>query len=293
MIQVKSREIFSQWLDALRDHRQYRQQQLSNANQSISSPTISPGTRDDTSPNGIHVGLPRFDAVDNVPPMSREGSLPRNLKPSRAAGLISESSVALEQLNHELLHAQDRLHHLRKLAETWPSPDNHSVAGNISPAGKKDRKKFVLRRKKNKSTSSISEAPASTSESEAGTVAISSASSLQYWSNNRFICRSILVGVQSHLEKHSPLSCSIPSLSPSVNGSVVSEMISPASDQSGTLEPAQDFFNAGQDLIRSLTSALRVLNHEKERLKLVVETLAETTSISSRNGGTMGNLVGD
>ena len=53
-------------------------------------------------------------------------------------------------------------------------------------------------------------------------------------------------------------------------------------------EPCREFVNGAQDLVNRLTSSLRVLTHERERLKLVLETAAETNSISSRNGPSSG-----
>lgn len=110
----------------------------------------------------------------------------RNLKPSRANMLLAESTSALDQLNNDIVAAQERLIGLIKSAGAWtgsglglgvcPSPDSHSTVsgvGNVSPAtaGKKDRRKFVLRRKKNKSSSQPNAEPtasASVSESESG-----------------------------------------------------------------------------------------------------------------------------
>ena len=102
-------------------------------------------------------------------------------------------------------------------------------------------------------------------------------------------------------DKHSPLSVSIPSLSPSINGGGGGgggtssgqgdhyQLGLPTSESVLTLspgvgEPAHDFLNGAQDIISLLTSSLRTLNHERERLKLVIETVAETASISSRSG---------
>ena len=59
--------------------------------------------------------------------MSREGSLLRSLKPSRAIALIGESSVALEQVSNDLLNAQDKLLHLVKWAEAWSAADTQST----------------------------------------------------------------------------------------------------------------------------------------------------------------------
>jgi len=56
-------------------------------------------------------------------------------------------------------------------------------------------------------------------------------------------------------------------------------------------EPCREFVNGAQDLVNRLTSSLRVLTHERERLKLVLETAAETNSISSRNGPSSGKQV--
>ena len=98
-------------------------------------------------------------------------------------------------------------------------------------------------------------------------------------------------------DKHSPLSVSIPSLSPSINGGGGTssgqgdhyQLGLPTSESVLTLspgvgEPAHEFLNGAQDIISLLTSSLRTLNHERERLKLVIETVAETASISSRSG---------
>lgn len=173
--QVKSREEFARWLEALKEHRQFRQQQLhsrDSAQKMVSSPALSPGVRDDMSPTGLHVST-SFGNAESLMPMSREGSLMRSLKPSRANMLLSESSAALEQLNNDIVSAQERLIHLVKCAGAWThSSDTQSTTGNISPATKKDRKKFVLRRKKNKSNTSTTSAEppasASMSESESG-----------------------------------------------------------------------------------------------------------------------------
>ena len=119
------------------------------------------------SPGGIHVS--NSFGNDNLLPISREGSLMRSLKPSRANVIMNESAAALEQLNNDIVAAQERLSVLIKSAGTWNhSCDAQSTTGNVSPATKKDRKKFVLRRRKNKSTSSTGqmEAPASASMSE-------------------------------------------------------------------------------------------------------------------------------
>lgn len=86
-------------------------------------------------------------------------------------------------------------------------------------------------------------------------------------------------------DKHSPLSCSIPSLSPSANGGV--DLLAPPAAVEPLLspgEPAHEFLNGAQDLIARLTACLRSLGHERERLKLAIEAAAETASISSRNG---------
>lgn len=129
---------------------------------------MSPGVRGDdmVSPGGIHVS--NSFGNDNLLPISREGSLMRSLKPSRANVIMNESAAALEQLNNEIVAAQERLSVLVKSAGAWSHCDAHSTTGNVSPATKKDRKKFVLRRRKNKSTSSTghAEAPASASMSE-------------------------------------------------------------------------------------------------------------------------------
>lgn len=172
---MKSREEFGRWLEALKEHRQYRQQQLQSRDASqklVASPALSPGGRDEMSPTGIHVSN-SFSTAESLMPISREGSLMRSLKPSRANMLLSESSAALEQLNNDIVSAQERLIHLVKCAGAWTqSSDTQSTTGNISPATKKDRKKFVLRRKKNKSntsnTSAEPPASASMSESESG-----------------------------------------------------------------------------------------------------------------------------
>ncbi|EFX82655.1 hypothetical protein DAPPUDRAFT_48987 [Daphnia pulex] len=255
-IKVKSREEFGRWLEALKEHRQFRQHQLhtrDSAQKMVASPVLSPGSRDEMSPTGgggLHVSS-SFGTAESLMPISREGSLMRNLKPSRANMLLSESSAALEQLNNDIVSAQERLIHLVKCAGAWShSSDSQSTTGNISPATKKDRKKFVLRRKKNKSNTSTNSAepPASASI------------------------------------------CSIPSLSPSMNGSSATEMLAPPTSDSNMLSPADpghDFLNGAQDLIGRLTTCLRTLNHERERLKLVIETATETSSISSRNGATL------
>ena len=120
------------------------------------------------SPTGMLISS-SFTNAENTRPMSREGSLLRSMKPSRATALISESSAALEQLNNDIITAQEKLIHLVKCLDNMPASDSHSIAGNVSPVAKKDRKKFVLRRKKNKSSSNPSDAPStSLSESEAG-----------------------------------------------------------------------------------------------------------------------------
>ena len=90
-------------------------------------------------------------------------------------------------------------------------------------------------------------------------------------------------------DKYSPLSCSIPSLSPSVNGCVnaMAELVPPHSDFSclvASTDYVHDFLAGAQELIECFSSGLRVLNHERERLKLVMEATSETTSISSRTG---------
>ncbi|XP_032783250.1 oxysterol-binding protein-related protein 3 isoform X1 [Daphnia magna] len=275
-IKVKSREEFGQWLEALKEHRQFRQQQLQSreaAQKMVASPVLSPCNRDEMSPTGVgglHVST-SFGTAESLMPMSREGSLMRNLKPSRANMLLSESSAALEQLNNDIVSAQERLIHLVKCAGAWShSSDSQSTTGNISPATKKDRKKFVLRRKKNKSNTSTNSAepPASASMSESESANINVALN----------------------DKHSPLSCSIPSLSPSINGSSATEMLAPPMSDCNMLsptDPGHDFLNGAQDLIGRLTTCLRTLNHERERLKLVIETATETSSISSRNGATL------
>ena len=133
----------------------------------VTSPVLSPGVRDD--------GLSPSGGEGLVMPISREGSLMRNIKTSRANMLLSESSASLEQVSNDISAAQDRLIQLVKVAGAWSShsfnADAHSVAGNVSPAAKKDRRKFVLRRRKNK-TNSTSEPPASASmsESESGQI---------------------------------------------------------------------------------------------------------------------------
>ncbi len=175
---MKSREEFARWLEALKEHRQFRQQQLhsrDSAQKMVASPVLSPGSRDEMSPTGVgglHVSS-SFGTAESLMPISREGSLMRSLKPSRANMLLSESSAALEQLNNDIVSAQERLIHLVKCAGAWShSSDTQSTTGNISPATKKDRKKFVLRRKKNKSNTSTNSAEppasASMSESESG-----------------------------------------------------------------------------------------------------------------------------
>lgn len=177
-LKVKSREEFARWLEALKEHRQFRQQQLhsrDSAQKMVASPVLSPGSRDEMSPTGVgglHVSS-SFGTAESLMPISREGSLMRSLKPSRANMLLSESSAALEQLNNDIVSAQERLIHLVKCAGAWShSSDTQSTTGNISPATKKDRKKFVLRRKKNKSNTSTNSAEppasASMSESESG-----------------------------------------------------------------------------------------------------------------------------
>lgn len=152
------------------------------AGQKITSPA-SPRGEDLVSPGTIHVSN-SFGAADNLMPMSREGSLLRNLKPSRANLIMNESAAALEQLGNDIVAAQERLSVLVKSAGSWShSSDVQSTAGNVSPAAKKDRKKFVLRRRKNKSTSSTTntEAPASASMSE------SESGQLDTWRVSNFV----------------------------------------------------------------------------------------------------------
>ena len=176
---VKSREGFGHWLEALKEHRQYRQQQLhsrdvaAKMDKFVSSPVLSPSGgggssgRDDTattSPTGGIIMSASFSNADSMP-MSREGSLLRNMKPSRAAALISESSAALDGLTNEMTLAQEKLIRLVKCADSMPASDSHSTAGNVSPLPKKDRRKFVLRRKKKSSSSNCEP---SLSESDTG-----------------------------------------------------------------------------------------------------------------------------
>lgn len=116
-------------------------------------------------------------------------------------------------------------------------------------------------------------------------------------------CRLNLASGTSNLkEKHSPLSCSIPSLSPSANGctSTMSELLPPPTTFAGSADLSclmsstdyvQEFLHGAQDLIECFSSVLRVLNHERERLKLVTEAASETTSISSRSGAPPGTFL--
>lgn len=121
-------------------------------------------------------------------------------------------------------------------------------------------------------------------------------------------------------DKHSPLSCSIHSLSPSINGSssgtaldllhptgsatsggpegapsgssissgnsttptVVIPLSPGSAGYRGSDPGAHEFLSGAQDLIGRLTAGLRALTHERERLKMVVETAVETSSLSSR-----------
>ena len=98
-------------------------------------------------------------------------------------------------------------------------------------------------------------------------------------------------------EKYSPLSSSIPSLAASVNGNGCESAFYSNNESSATgsssspIDPSREFISAAQDLMTRLTSALRGLAHERERLKLVLETAAETNSISSaRNAPSVGNI---
>ncbi len=82
-----------------------------------------------------------------------------------------------------------------------------------------------------------------------------------------------------------------------MNGSsATAEMLAPpTSESTAMLSPAEhghDFLSGAQDLIGRLTTCLRTLNHERERLKLVIETATETSSISSRNGAATGAGTG-
>ena len=163
---------------------------------------MSPGLRDDLSPSGIHVSASFSTGVgESLAPMSREGSLLRSLKPSRAIALIGESSVALEQVSNDLLNAQDKLLHLVKWAEAWSAADTQSTTGNTSPVTgttKKERRKFVLRRKKksNSSGSAVSDvaASASVSESEAGKAEVKIWFQIQLLSS-RFVLQEMFIRV--------------------------------------------------------------------------------------------------
>lgn len=96
--------------------------------------------------------------------------------------LLAESNAALDQLNNDIVAAQERLIGLIKSAGAWgqPSPEV-GAAESVSPAAKSaGRRKFVLRRKKNKTAATAAgqdqaavshhepPASASVSESESG-----------------------------------------------------------------------------------------------------------------------------
>ncbi len=103
----------------------------------------------------------------------------RSFKSSRANMLLAESNAALDQLNNDIVAAQERLIGLIKSAGAWgqPSPEV-GTAESVSPAAKSGgRRKFVLRRKKNKTAAGQDQAAAShheppasasVSESESG-----------------------------------------------------------------------------------------------------------------------------
>lgn len=97
--------------------------------------------------------------------------------------LLAESNAALDQLNNDIVAAQERLIGLIKSAGAWgqPSPEV-GAAESVSPAAKSaGRRKFVLRRKKNKTAAASGQdqaaashheppASASVSESESGKI---------------------------------------------------------------------------------------------------------------------------
>ena len=103
-------QAFARWLEALEDHRQFRQQQLrSDRSAQRTSPAPAPGVLNEIS---LHASAGLGNAESLMP---SEGSLIPNSE-SSPSNTLTENSPALAQLNDNLLSAQKGIENLTERA---------------------------------------------------------------------------------------------------------------------------------------------------------------------------------
>ena len=105
-------QAFARWLEALKDHRQFRQQQLrSDRSAQMTSPAPAPEVNE-MNPTGLQTSTTIVNAESLMP---SEGSLIPGSEMS-PANMLTENSPALVQLNDNLLSAQKGIENLTERA---------------------------------------------------------------------------------------------------------------------------------------------------------------------------------
>ncbi|XP_049834429.1 oxysterol-binding protein-related protein 3-like isoform X1 [Schistocerca gregaria] len=308
-LKAKTQDSFVKWVEQLKQHRLYRQHILTFGTREL--PVIN--AQDDNSPSanctiqqtplsshlfkaslfrgGKPIELP-MTPPDLTP--SREGSLPRGVKPcspppnilgglasGRLAAWVIDSFSSLDSLNKELGQIGQNITQLCRILEqieAIPTTDAEIATESFSPNVKKDRKKFGLRKKKSSKGSSVDltgSSPSKNTDPE-------SASPLSTCSLGTGHSPSLQQALSSS-------NTSLPTASAPIAVAVARPQSLPGTEQhllvaagspglllpSGTPTDNQlrdDFQVLAKDIHSSLKSALYTLSTERDRLKSAIES---------------------
>ncbi|XP_076060040.1 oxysterol-binding protein-related protein 3-like isoform X3 [Oratosquilla oratoria] len=302
-LKCKSRELYLQWVEQLKQHRLHKQHQIL---YSKDIPKLSsPVSASDDSPTDPLIPA-RRSSIPGSLPTSLPGSLTRDAKPPMSSNLTGAvagagtlrswlvDNTTLEQVSRDLTSAQHNVQQLTKILDSIEHQDDVSHGEPATPSNK-SRRKFRLRRSK---TSSKSTSPGESTAQERGPVkqdqvdslvpnmADGNLSEMRIMSNSN---PSLPVQCSSSLASSRPHSCSDAAVitgSPQSHHSQSSNATLPSiniDQRYITSENSikEDFTILAKDIVSQLNMIMRTVIAERDRLRQTIES--ESNLLTSHN----------
>ncbi|GAB6019047.1 hypothetical protein CHUAL_000674 [Chamberlinius hualienensis] len=259
-LKVKSADSFNEWVNNLRYHRLHRQHQIAfgqQQQQTQNCSTANNSPADDVGPLHLSPVHSIGNVRDGTPRTARSLSF---LSRNRVVAWLVESAV-LEKFDKELSSTQESIFHLNNLVEQLNDLDNSASQVNLSDqvsssTVKRDRKRFVLKRKKTKGSS--------TDLSSLQSQPIDFSLSLSQYDHT-------LSPSSLNVRDMLSLSTSNPNL-PTVTDVPQSSLYL----RNQTAQIRQEFISTSQDALSHFRNLVRTIGSERDRLKqaLELETVA-------------------
>lgn len=286
-LKVKPREQFNEWVKQLRHHRLFRQHELNFGSRDMNKP-LSPTEEVSLSPV-----LPLTQA-DLARSFSREvgqrgstvrspGCLNTTSQQNKVAAWLTDNS-AVEQLNKDLSNVHQNIFQLSSLLEKLngsafsASESNAELPELCTPNLKKDRKRFVLRRKKT--------AKSNPTELAGGKVPVVVES---IPNKDVDLHTAVLLSQPVNIREMAHLSTSNPNLPTSEEKFRPHSLPEPSQLFAGGLteqrtsenRAKEEFLTLAKDIHGNLRSVVRLIHNERERLRQAVE--AENAALNNNN----------